>query len=466
MPYSAAAAISIPITLTVVANSSLTVSPSALRFTFSEGGIDPAAQMVSVGSSGSSLEVASSTSGGSWLSASPSAGATPETIVVSVNPASLTPGIYSGSVAVASGGASNSPQIISVTLNVSPAPAPSISLSATSLSFAYQAGGALPGSESVHISGSSPVAFTATTSSPWLALSPSANTTPATLNVSVSPAGLSPGNYSGSVSISAPGASNSPQSFVVVLAVSPPAPATPTVSVVDNAASFISGPIAPGEIVTIGGTNLGPTTPASLTLDQSGRVSTFLGGVQVLFNGIPAPLTYVSASQVNAIAPYEIAGSLNLSVVVKFQVLSSMAYPLALATNAPALFTLNSSGTGPAAIVNQDGSINSRTNPAPKGSYVSVYATGEGQTAPPGLTGSITSVSPVPPLTPQPLLPVSVMIGGQPATMSFFGEAPEAVAGLMQVNVQVPVDAASGDLPIVVSVGGNPSQSGTTVSVQ
>jgi uncharacterized protein (TIGR03437 family) len=239
-----------------------------------------------------------------------------------------------------------------------------------------------------------------------------------------------------------------------------------TVLVVDNAASYASGPIAPGEVVAIGGTALGPAKPVSLMLDRNGGVSTLLGGVQVLFNGIPAPLTYVSAAQVNAIVPYEVAGLLNLSLVVKSRTLSSTAYPLTLANTAPGLFTLNSSGKGPAAIVNQDGTINSPNNPAPKGSYVSLYATGEGKTAPLGVTGGITAISAVPPLTPQPLLPVSAMIDGHPASMSFFGEVPGAVAGLMQVNVQVPVNARSGALSIALSVGGDLTQAGVTLSVK
>jgi uncharacterized protein (TIGR03437 family) len=94
--------------------------------------------------------------------------------------------------------------------------------------------------------------------------------------------------------------------------------------------------------------------------------------------------------------------------------------------------------------------------------------TGEGQTQPTGVTGSVTAVntSGSGPLTPQPLLLVAVTIGGQPATVSFYGEAPGLVAGVMQVNVIVPAAASSGTDSLVVSVGGNPSQSGVTVSVQ
>jgi uncharacterized protein (TIGR03437 family) len=95
-----------------------------------------------------------------------------------------------------------------------------------------------------------------------------------------------------------------------------------------------------------------------------------------------------------------------------------------------------------------------------------VYLTGEGQTSPAGVTGKVTTVSATPPLTPAPLLPVSVLIGGQPANFSFAGEAPGFVSGVMQLNVTVPPTAGSGAQSIVVSIGGNASQSGVTVSIQ
>src|ERR1017187_6470256 len=91
--------------------------------------------------------------------------------------------------------------------------------------------------------------------------------------------------------------------------------------------------------------------------------------------------------------------------------------------------------------------------------------TGEGQTAPAGVTGKVTTVAPNPPITPQPQLPVAVLINGQPASVAFYGEAPGLVSGVMQLNVQIPANAPPGNLPIAVSVGGNSSQNGVTISV-
>jgi uncharacterized protein (TIGR03437 family) len=93
--------------------------------------------------------------------------------------------------------------------------------------------------------------------------------------------------------------------------------------------------------------------------------------------------------------------------------------------------------------------------------------TGEGQTSPASITGAITNATlPAPQVTPAPLLPVGVLINGLPALPVYAGEAPGFVAGLMQLNVQIPSNAQSGNLSITVSIGSNMSQSNVTVSVK
>jgi len=117
--------------------------------------------------------------------------------------------------------------------------------------------------------------------------------------------------------------------------------------------------------------------------------------------------------------------------------------------------------------LNQDNSVNGPNNRAAKGSIVQVYLTGEGQTNPPGVTGAITTATlPPPQVTPAPVQPVVVTINGQPVPYAYAGEAPGLVAGMMQLNVQIPANAPSGNLSITVSIGGNTSQNGVTVSVK
>ena len=112
--------------------------------------------------------------------------------------------------------------------------------------------------------------------------------------------------------------------------------------------------------------------------------------------------------------------------------------------------------------MNQDGTINSASNPAALGSTVLVYATGEGQTNPAGIDGGVDAL----PL-PQPInQPVTATLGGVPATVAYAGGVSGFVAGLLQVNVQIPqAIPAGGTIPLVLSVGGNNSQANVTIAV-
>jgi uncharacterized protein (TIGR03437 family) len=235
-----------------------------------------------------------------------------------------------------------------------------------------------------------------------------------------------------------------------------------------NAASYISGPVSPGEMVTLFGSGIGPASAAYAIVDPStGKLATTIGGVQVLFNGIPAPMIYAGSTQISAVVPYEMANVANPSVWIAYAGRASVAYPLSLGASAPALFAQNASGSGPGAILNQDNSLNGPGNPAAKGSIVQMFMTGEGQTYPQGVTGKITTVTLPPQVTPAPVLPITVGIGVDTALLTYAGEAPGMVAGVMQLNAQIPQYAPSGALKITLWNGTNASpQSGITVSVQ
>jgi hypothetical protein len=112
--------------------------------------------------------------------------------------------------------------------------------------------------------------------------------------------------------------------------------------------------------------------------------------------------------------------------------------------------------------LNQDNSVNSASKPAARGSIIQIYATGEGQTSPIGVTASVTGTD-----LKTPVLQVKVSIGGQDAVVQYAGSAGGAVAGLLQVNAVVPQAVSPGAaVPISVSVGGVSSQSGATIAVQ
>ena len=238
-------------------------------------------------------------------------------------------------------------------------------------------------------------------------------------------------------------------------------PQTFSVGTVANSASGLAGPVAPGEIVTLYGTGIGPAALTQLTVLPSGFFPTTIAGTSVTFNNQPAPLIYVSSAAVAAIVPYELAGARSADVIVTFNGRQSATTQVSVAAAVPGVFTLNSTGAGQAAVINQNGTINTAANPARVGTTISLYVTGEGQTTPAGATGKPAGSLPLP----KPLLPVSVAIGGQTATVSFAGSAPTLV-GVMQVNVQIPAQVAPGNaVPVVVSVGGSSAQTGVTISV-
>jgi uncharacterized protein (TIGR03437 family) len=237
-----------------------------------------------------------------------------------------------------------------------------------------------------------------------------------------------------------------------------------SISSVANGATNLVGPVAPGEIVVLYGSSLGPTALVQSHVNNAGLVDTQLAGTQAFFNGTPAPIIYTWATQVAAIVPYELSGSASAQVKVTFQGQTSASMTVRVAESAPGLFTLDSAGKGTAAAVNEDGSINSMTHQAAIGDIITLFATGEGQTVPAGVDGKLANT----PL-PHPVLPVTVTIGGQTVKPLYAGGAPGAVAGMMQINVQIPNGiswiGSTYDVPIVLQVGNTVSQAGVTITV-
>jgi uncharacterized protein (TIGR03437 family) len=342
-----------------------------------------------------------------------------------------------------------------------------LSVGRSSLVFTYLMGDPPPVAQTVALSSSgSSVSFTATASTTsggnWLLVNPPSGATPATLSVLVNPTGLAVGIYSGMVIIAAGGAPNSPQRVEVLLFVNRP-DGPPQVFSMVNGASMKGGTAAAGEIVTFFGINLGPASLMNLQLNEAGQVATTLAEVQVTFDNIPAPLLYVQASQLSAIVPYAVAGTTQAKVEVRYKGTKSNTVVAQVAASAPGVFTIDSSGQGQGAILNQNYTVNSAANPAEKGSVVMVYATGEGETDPQVADGRFTS----PEALPKPKLPVSVKIGGLDAEVLYAGGAPGSVAGLLQVNVQVPASVATGNaVPVVLTIGGKSSQEEVTMAVR
>jgi uncharacterized protein (TIGR03437 family) len=267
-----------------------------------------------------------------------------------------------------------------------------------------------------------------------------------------------PGTYSFAVQVT--DNANATASTRFSLTINPGAIAFSSIA---NAASYAGRSVAPGEIVIATGTGFGPSTTETLQLDSRGYVATTLAGVQLLFDGIPAPLIYVQTGIIGAVVPYEVDGKTSTQIQVSYNGQNSNSFVVPVTAVAPAIFTIDQSGSGQGAIVNADGTTNSVGNPAPAGSYIAVYATGAGQTSPGGVDGKPGDTT-APPRSLQ--LPTAA-IGGFNAKVQYAGGVPGLIAGLSQFNVQIPLAiAGAGSVPIILNFGDQSTQTGVTVAVK
>ncbi|MGA3202857.1 MAG: response regulator [Bryobacteraceae bacterium] len=229
-------------------------------------------------------------------------------------------------------------------------------------------------------------------------------------------------------------------------------PKLSAVSVV-NAADYHSGAVAPSEIVVLYPTDAGPSRMVPWALDAV-HLSPYsvdtLGGTRVLFDGFAAPMVYAERGRICVIVPYQVAGRKTTEVVVEYQGQRSSPVVLPVVGSAPALFTLDASGVGQAAMLNETGCCNSVRNPAVRGTIASLFATGEGLPLP---GAAKTLVAP---------LPVRVAVGGVPAQIEWTGNV-----GVLQVNFRIPVNAPVGDaVPLVLTVGNAHGTAETTMAIR
>jgi len=232
-------------------------------------------------------------------------------------------------------------------------------------------------------------------------------------------------------------------------------PPPPRISGIVNAESFTPA-LCPGAILSVFGERLGPPSGATAA---GGDVPTTLGGTRILVNGLASPILYSSPSQVNAIIPFSAPGP---SALLQVEYAASQSDPVVIDISdvSPAVVTLDGTGQGQAAALNQDGTTNLASNSAARGSIIVLFAVGLGRTSPPSLDGKIAVE-----VLPKPVAPVSVRIDGREATVIYAGAAPGMVSGAYQLNARIPQDAAPGTVPLVLSVGGVASQPGVTVAV-
>jgi len=449
--------LTVPVSMTL-SGASLSASPQNLSFSLSAGSTTAATQAVQINGTANSIYTAAV--GSSWLSVSPNSGTVPGNITVTASAAGLSAGNYAGNITVASAGVSTT---ITVTLNVTASAAPV--LTPSNITFQHTPGAALPAARTIAVNSTAgPTSFSVTgrtnLGGNWLNVTSDSTITPATLTVNVLPTGLAAGTYRGTITVSTSAGAEIRTAEVTLIVT---APAGPTLRTALHGALRELSAITPGMILSLQGSALGPMAGVSGTVTAAGAVETTLNGFRVLFDGIPAPILYSSETRMDVVAPYAIAGRPSTRVQVENSGARSESLELTLSPDAaPGIFSLDGSGRGQAAALNENGTVNGPSNPASQTGVLVFYATGEGQIRPVGQDGRIIATD-----LRVPVLPVAVNIGGVPVEVLYAGSAPNLVSGVMQVNVRLNSEVPRGAaVRLELRVGPAPSQAGLTVAIQ
>jgi uncharacterized protein (TIGR03437 family) len=203
---------------------------------------------------------------------------------------------------------------------------------------------------------------------------------------------------------------------------------------------------APGSVVVLPGTGLGPDLAVGSQITPEGTLATSLAGTSVMFDGISAPMISVQAQQVVCLAPFGIADRTTTTVQVKSGDSFSNAIRLPVTPSAVAVL----------GVLNEDGTGNSKDRPAAPGSVITIYVAGLGPTEPPAVDGMINRAG-----APSPKAAVDVLINWWlPGDMLYAGPAPGQPAGIAQINFRVPPTIPgigpwpAGQYYLVVGTGG------------
>jgi len=451
-------ALNVPVTLSVKAPpATLVATPSPVTVSYTRGAALPGAVALTLTGGGALLSYTLTISGATWLTATPKSGiifpAFSSQVALMVDPAGLAPGVYKATVKIDAPSAANKTSSVAVDLTVNPG--------VPTLTDLFPLG-------VTQGSGATTITLTGTNFYPGSLVTASGTTLsttllgPTALQATI-PASLLANAASLAITVANPnpgGGTSAAGAFTVY-------PPGPRITGVTNGASFQSGPIAPGEFVSIFGTGLGPDAIVTFQSPPGGSpLATSLAGVSVVIDGIAAPLIFVSSTQIAAMVPYLTSGPAT-QVTVSYNGSVSQIYHATVAAAAPGLFALGASGSGAGAVFNLNEAtgeltLNTETNQAPKGSTIWLYATGAGPTTPAGTDGMIETAEQN--LT-APL--ATLIIGGADVTPDYFGPAPGLVSGLILVKAKVPGSiAAARAVPVVLTIGGVPSQSGVTIAVK
>jgi uncharacterized protein (TIGR03437 family) len=409
------------------------ISSTGLQFAYTVGGNIPPAQPFTIANSGAGTltwtAAVSSTS--AWLSIDSTSGTAPSTVNVSISPASLAVGTYTGTVTITDAGASNSPATVTVTLVVTTPPAV-LSVSPASLSFPYTSGGTLPAAQPFTItnSGSGTLTWTAAVSSTatWLSIDSTSGTAPSTVNVSISPASQNAGTYTGVITITAAGASNSPATVTVTLVVT--MPGVLSVSPTSLSFQYTSGGALPAaQSLSIANTGGGTFTWVATSSDDWVAFS--------VASGSPPGTVNVSLTPQNL-------GAGNHTATITIAAADGSVTPVSVTV------TLAVTGNPPAPAITAVANAGGYETNIASATWVAIFGTNLSQITPSYAWQAGDIVNGALPTT---LQGISVSIDGIPAYISFISPT--------QINVLAPDDPTTGPVPVVVTIGGQVSNSFT-----
>lgn len=447
----------------------MAASPSSLSFTYqTDAASMPVSQTIAVTTDGEPFTVtaAAASTGGTWLSITPLVGVvisgSPLHITASVDTTGLLPGSYSGKITLTSLTASNKSLSIAVTLAVTPGTAVVSSIWPVAAPIgSNDTTITIRGSHlfkaSVVKAGTTDLTATWLSTGVLLAVIPKTMmAAQATLQITV---------------VNSPQPASSPTGFTVT-------PPGPQIQTIVNSASFEvpSGTpkLAPGEIISIFGSSLGPSA-ALVGTPTAGVYPTTLGSpaatiVEFLISNawVAAPLIYVDANQIDCLVPLSLPAGSGQLLRVTYNSLVSSTYTFDGVAGFPGIFTTDSSGRGQAAALNYDPStsaysLNSGATPATKGAQLIFYITGGGTVNPAPSTDATVVGNTPPALVASP----TVTIGGDPAAVVSATGVSGALAGLIQITVTVPTTLKAGkEHALIVTVSGQASPSTATVGVK
>lgn len=255
--------------------------------------------------------------------------------------------------------------------------------------------------------------------------------------------------------------------------------------VTDATSATLIGPVAPGQLITIYGNAIGPAQPTDGIGGGLPTVPTSLAGVAITFDNQPAPLLYVSSTQINVQVPFEVNPRPSTVMQLSFNgtVLGTRLFavapenPSVFVASKVAGFTCGDEETGPSLLalaINEDGTLNSCANPAKAGSLVSLFVNGIGTSGERLATGALNGLNPG-----FVSGTAEVSVGNYSAEVDSFNNQAGAISGIAQLNMRIPdtISTLTPESPILLTVtlnnlpagplaaGTSPGSTGTSISL-